>query len=50
MNDIYFWTALVGCSLLVIQVILQVIGLGGEHDMDTRVHLDTDFDSWMTWT
>ena len=43
-HDVYFWAALIGCTLLVIQVILQVIGLGGEHDMDAASP-DTDFDS-----
>jgi len=41
MHDVFFWSALVGCTLLVVQVILQVIGLGGDHDMDGG-HLDTD--------
>jgi hypothetical protein len=33
-HDVYFWAALIGCTLLVIQIVLQVIGLGGEHDLD----------------
>ena len=41
-HGVYFWTALVGCTLLVIQVILQVVGLGGEADAD--VGADTDMD------
>ena len=41
MHEVFFWSALVGCTLLVVQVILQVIGLGGDHDMDGG-HLDTD--------
>lgn len=43
-HAVYFWAALIGCTLLVIQVILQVIGLGGEHDMDSTSP-DADFDS-----
>lgn len=39
MHDVFFWCALVGCTLLVLQVILQVVGLGGDHDFD---HLETD--------
>jgi membrane protein implicated in regulation of membrane protease activity len=41
MHDVFFWSALVGCTLLVVQVVLQIIGLGGDHDFDTG-HLDTD--------
>jgi len=41
-HAVYFWAALVGCTILVIQVILQIIGLGGEHDLDGGA--DTDFD------
>ena len=41
MHEVFFWSALVGCTLLVVQVILQVIGLGGDHDVD-HGHLDTD--------
>lgn len=33
-HAVYFWAALIGCTLLVIQVILQIIGLGGDADMD----------------
>ena len=33
-HNVYFWSALVGCTLLFIQVILQVIGLGGDTEMD----------------
>ncbi len=33
-HAVYFWAALIGCTLLVIQVILQVIGLGGDGDLD----------------
>lgn len=43
-HQVYFWAALTGCTLLVIQIILQVIGLGGEADMDAASP-DTDFDS-----
>jgi hypothetical protein len=44
-HAVYFWCALVGCTLLVAQVVLQVIGLGGEGDLDHAgaqgdVHLD----------
>ena len=42
-HAVYFWAALIGCTMLVIQVILQIIGLGGEHDMDSTSP-DTDFD------
>jgi membrane protein implicated in regulation of membrane protease activity len=41
MHDVFFWSALVGCTLLAVQVLLQIIGLGGAHDVDTA-HLDTD--------
>ena len=41
MHDVFFWSALVGCALLVVQVILQIVGLGGDHDFD-HGHLDTD--------
>ncbi|MDA1193558.1 MAG: DUF1449 family protein [Planctomycetota bacterium] len=42
-HAVYFWTALVGCTLLVIQVILQVLGLGGDHEMDSSgPNVDTD--------
>lgn len=41
-HAVYFWAALIGCTLLVIQVILQVIGLGGEHDMDISPDSDVD--------
>ena len=33
-HAVYFWTALVGSTLLVIQVILQVIGLGADAGVD----------------
>lgn len=41
-HDVYFWCALVGCTLLVIQIVLQVIGLGGESDLD-HAGGDADF-------
>jgi len=55
-HAVYFWAALIGCTLLVIQVILQVIGLGGDADMahgggdfhgadfhgDADLHMDAD--------
>jgi hypothetical protein len=42
---VYFWSALVGCTLLLIQVILQVIGLGGDGDFDAgAADVDADFD------
>lgn len=41
-HEIYFWTALVGCTLLLIQVVLQVVGLGGEADADVGADTDTD--------
>ena len=41
-HAVYFWAALIGCTLLVIQVILQVIGLGGDHDMDMSPDADVD--------
>ncbi len=46
--SVYFWSALIGCTLLAIQVILQVIGLGGEADMDAGaadVDVDADLDA-----
>lgn len=46
-HAVYFWAALVGCTLLLIQVILQVIGLGGDADMDAGaadVDVDADLD------
>ena len=43
-HAVYFWSALVGCTLLLIQVILQVIGLGGDADMDARAP-DVDVDA-----
>ena len=43
-HAVYFWAALVGCTLLGIQVVLQVIGLGGEADMDAAAP-DVDVDS-----
>ncbi len=43
-HTVYFWTALIGCTLLVIQVILQVIGLGGDADMDAG-SADVDADA-----
>ena len=33
-HAVYFWSALVGCTLLLLQVILQVIGLGADADID----------------
>jgi hypothetical protein len=47
-HAVYFWTALVGCTLLVLQIVLQVIGLGdGGHvdaggSPDVHVHFDAD--------
>jgi len=46
-HAVYFWAALIGCTLLLIQVILQVIGLGGDADMDAGaadVDVDADLD------
>ena len=44
-HAVYFWSALVGCTLLLIQVILQVIGLGGDADMDAgSPDVDVDAD------
>ncbi|MDJ0521512.1 MAG: DUF1449 family protein [Planctomycetota bacterium] len=43
-HAVYFWSALIGCTLLVIQVILQIIGLGGDHEMDSTSP-NADFDS-----
>lgn len=42
MDSVYFWCALVGCSLLVVQLVLQIVGLGGETDVDTS---GPDFDT-----
>lgn len=36
---IYKYCAIIGCTLVGIQVILQLLGLGGDHDAD--VHADT---------
>ena len=47
-HAVYFWSALVGCTLLLIQVILQVIGLGGDGDFDAGaadVDVDADLDA-----
>ena len=46
MHDVFFWSALIGCTLLVVQVILQIVGLGGDHDVDSG-HLDTDIHTEM---
>jgi len=39
---IYKYCAIIGCTLVGIQVILQLLGLGGDHDAD--VHADADVD------
>jgi hypothetical protein len=47
MHNAYFWCALVGGSLLVIQLVLQIIGLGAEGDLDAGgadVDVDADLD------
>lgn len=45
-HSVYFWTALIGCSLLLIQVVLQVVGLGGEAELDAGgPDVDVDFDA-----
>ncbi len=43
MAMIYQWCALVGGGILVIQIVLQVIGLGGDSDADGASHA-TDLD------
>jgi hypothetical protein len=44
MNDIYLWTAILGCTLLLLQVILQLFGLG-QDDAGEAVTPDTDVDA-----
>ena len=38
---IYTWMAVIGCGILLVQVILQVIGVG-DHDGDLHVDIDGD--------
>jgi hypothetical protein len=42
MHNVYFYCALVGGTLLLIQIVLQIIGLGGEGDLD-HAGGDSDF-------
>ena len=45
-HTIYLVTAIVGCTLLLLQVILQVFGLGAEADMDAAApDVDVDVDA-----
>jgi hypothetical protein len=47
--SIYLITAIVGCTMLALQVILMLVGLGGDHDgdvghADADAHVDVDHD------
>jgi hypothetical protein len=43
MHDVYFWCAVIGGSVLGIQLLLQVIGLdGGDGDVDVDMDVDVD--------
>ena len=46
-HSIYLVTAVIGCTLLAIQIILQLIGVIGDGDIDSHgdVDIDTDVDT-----
>jgi len=39
---IYKYCAIIGCTLVGIQVVLQLLGLGGDHDVDAHADVDVD--------
>lgn len=43
-ESIYTWMAVIGCTILVVQVILQVVGLEGDADADVDIDADIDGD------
>lgn len=44
-ESIYQWMAIIGCTVLVIQVVLQLIGLDSEADVDMDADIDVDVDT-----
>lgn len=41
-ESIYTWMAVIGCTVLLVQVILQIMGLEGDADADMDVDVDPD--------